>query len=105
MISQGTLPGWCYDQGMTAFLFAQKIRVFDYPQFAQTLREKVRENAERIAQENRIAIEFIRKVDAFRKEKRIKDIIKVRGEQPGLVHILSAMEVEGSRTSKGSPNP
>jgi hypothetical protein len=92
MISQGTLPGWCYDQGMTAFLFAQKIRIFDYPRFAQTLREKVRENAERIAQENHIAIEFIRKVDAFRKEKRIKDIIKVRGEQPGLVHIFSAME-------------
>ena len=92
MISQGTLPGWCYDQGMTAFLYARQIRIFDYPRFAQTLREKVRENAERIAEENCIAIEFIRKADAFRKEKRIKDIIKVRGEQPGLVHIFSAME-------------
>ena len=92
MIMQGTLPGWCYDQGMTAFLYARQIKIFDYPQFAQVLRDKVRENAERIAQENGIEIEFIRKLDAFRKEARIKDIIKERGEQPGLVHIFSAME-------------
>jgi hypothetical protein len=92
MIIQGTLPGWCYDQGITAFFYARQIKIFDYPRFAQTLREKVRENAERIAQENSIEIEFIRKPDAFRKEKRLKEIIKARGEQPGLVHIFSAME-------------
>jgi hypothetical protein len=56
------------------------------------LRDKVRDNAERIAHENGIEIEFIRKPDAFRKEARIKDIVRERGEQPGLVHILSAME-------------
>ena len=92
MILQGTLPGWCYDKGMTAFFYARQIKIFDYTDFAQKLRDKVRENAERIAQENAIEIEFIRKIDAFRKESRIKDIIKERGEQPGLVHIFSAME-------------
>lgn len=65
---------------------------FDYPQFAQVLRNKVRDNSERIAQENGVEIEFIRKLNAFRKEARIEDIIKERGEQPGLVHIFSAME-------------
>ena len=92
MLLQGTLPGWCYDQGMTTFLYSRQIKIFDYPQFAQVLREKVRENAERIARENGIEIEFIRKADTFRKEKRIKNILKGRGEQPGLVHIFSAME-------------
>ncbi|MBI3658531.1 MAG: hypothetical protein HY232_19170 [Acidobacteria bacterium] len=37
MILQGTLPGWCYDQGMTAFLYARQIKIFDYPQFAKAL--------------------------------------------------------------------
>jgi hypothetical protein len=92
ILLQGTLPGWCYDQGMTTFLYSRQIKIFDYPRFAQVLREKVRENAERIARENGVEIEFIRKPDAFRKEKRIKDILKERGEQPGLVHIFSAME-------------
>jgi hypothetical protein len=92
MILQGTLPGWCYDKGMTAFLYARQIKIFDYPQFAKALQEKVRENTERIAKENGIEIEFIRKLGAFRKEARIKDIIKERGEQPGIVHIFSAME-------------
>jgi hypothetical protein len=92
MIMQGTLPGWCFDKGMTAFLYARQIKIFDYPQFAKVLQEKIRENTERIAKENGIEIEFIRKLGAFRKEARIKDIIKERGEQPGLVHIFSAME-------------
>jgi hypothetical protein len=29
MILQGTLPGWCYDQGMTAFLYARQIKIPD----------------------------------------------------------------------------
>ncbi|HUK99812.1 MAG TPA: MarR family transcriptional regulator [Nitrospirota bacterium] len=92
MIMQGTLPGWCFDKGMTAFLYARQIKIFDYAQFAKALQEKVRENAERLANESGIDIEFIRKLGAFRKEARIKEIIRARGEQPSLVHIFSAME-------------
>jgi hypothetical protein len=91
IIVQGTLPGWCFDKGMTEFLFVNKIRVFDYPQFAQALRETIRENAERIAKEHGIEIEFIRKINAFRGEDRIQEILKTRVTQPGLVHIFSAM--------------
>ena len=92
IVIQGTIPGWCFDQGMTSFLHAQNIRIFDYPELANGLREEIRENTERILQENGIEIEFIRKLKEFRKEKRIKDIIKKRGYHPGLVHIFSAME-------------
>ena len=92
IIIQGTLPGWCFDSGMTSFLYSQGIRIFDFPQFAQPLREEIRENAEKIAKENDIEIEFIRKLKAFRKEARIKQIIEKRGDHPGIVHIFSAME-------------
>ncbi|SFR16316.1 hypothetical protein [Desulfoscipio geothermicus] len=92
IIIQGTLPGWCFDQGMTSFLNANGIKIFDYPKFAQTLREEIRNNAECIAEANGLEIEFIRKTKEFRKEKRIKEILKERGEHPGLVHIFSAME-------------
>ena len=38
LLIQGTLPGLCYAQGMTAYLKARSIRIFDYPRFAQPLR-------------------------------------------------------------------
>jgi hypothetical protein len=77
---------------MTSFLYSQSIRIFDFPKFAEPLKEEVRENAERIAKENSVEIEFIRKIKAFRKEARIKEIIEKRGDHPGIVHIFSAME-------------
>ncbi|GFP29812.1 hypothetical protein HKBW3S34_00733 [Candidatus Hakubella thermalkaliphila] len=38
VVLRGTLPGWSYAQGMTSFLYANQIRIFDYPSFAQPLR-------------------------------------------------------------------
>jgi hypothetical protein len=49
VVVQGTLPGLCYAAGMTSYLNANHIRVFDYPRFAQPLRDQIRENAETIA--------------------------------------------------------
>gem|GEM_PF-5388732 len=40
----------------------------------------------------KIFSESIRKIDSFRKEDRIAEILSKRGEHPGLVHIFSAME-------------
>ncbi len=92
IILKGTLPGWSFAEGMTSFLSANKIRIFDYPEMANNLREEIRQNAERLASENNIEIEFIRKIKSFRKEDRIQEILKQRGGHPGLVHIFSAME-------------
>ena len=91
VVITGTIPGICYAAGMTSFLKAQGVRIFDYPQWAEPLREEIRVNAERLAQEHGLEIEFIRRKD-FRKESRIKEIISRRGDHPGLVHIFSAME-------------
>ena len=52
IVIQGTLPGICYAQGMTSYLYAHGIRIFDYPRFAEPLRNQLRDNAEKIAKEN-----------------------------------------------------
>ena len=91
IILNGTLPLLCYAEGMTSHLKAHHIRIFDYSKFAAPLRDQIRANAEALAKANNLQIEFILK-KTFRKEKRIKEIIKARGAHPGLVHIFSAME-------------
>ena len=92
ILIQGTLPGLCYAEGMTSYLYSRQIRVFDYPQFAQPLREELRENAERLAAENGLTIYFIRRTKSFRKEYKVHEILRQRGDHPGLVCIFSAME-------------
>jgi len=91
IVIQGTLPQICYAGGMTAYLNANGIRIFDYPRFAEPLKDEIRENAERIAKENSLEIEFIRKSNV-RKESIITKILETRGNHPGIIHILSAME-------------
>lgn len=91
VVIQGTLPGLCYAEGMTSYLYANNIRIFDYPKFADSLRNELRFNAEQIAEKNNLQIDFIRK-NNFRKEQRIHEIIEKRGDHCGIVHIFSAME-------------
>lgn len=92
VIISGNLQPLCYAKGMTGFLYQHGIRIFDYKELAQPLRDIIRTNAETIARENNLEIEFIRKSKSFRKEDRIHQILEARGNHPGLVHIFSAME-------------
>ena len=96
IIIQGTVPGWCYASGMTDYFYKHQLRIFDYPKWAEPLRDSLRANTERIAAENGIGIEFVRSRKSFRKEDRVKAVLEKRGEHPGLVCILSAMEPCGS---------
>ena len=48
IIITGTLPGVCYAEGMTSFLYAHGVRVFDYPRFAEPLRDRIRERAQEV---------------------------------------------------------
>jgi len=91
VVITGNLQALCYAQGMTHYLYQKGIRIFDYAEFAEPFRERIRENAEKLADANKIKIEFIRKKD-FRKEARVQEILKTRGELLGLVHIFGAME-------------
>ncbi len=59
---------------------------------AEPFRDEVRTQAERLAHDHGLTIEFIQRGTAFRKEERIKALVAQRGDHPGLVHIFSAME-------------
>lgn len=87
----GTLPKLCYARGMTSYLYEHQIRIFDYPRFAEPFRNQLRDNAEKLAAENGLKIDFIRKRN-FRKEAHIKEVLRERGNHPGLVWIFAAME-------------
>ena len=91
IVITGTLPGACYAQGMTAFLNAQHIRIFDYPRFAEPLRERIRAKAQALAKQHGATIEHIHKAH-IRKEDVVAHVLAQRGDHPGLVHVISAME-------------
>jgi putative NADH-flavin reductase len=49
----GTLPKICFAEGgMTSWLYQSHVRIFDYPRFAEPFRDKIRENAEKLAAEH-----------------------------------------------------
>jgi hypothetical protein len=91
IVITGTLPGACFAEGMTSFLHSRGIRIFDYPQFALPLRERIRENAQALAAEHGARIEHIAKAH-IRKEDVVAAVLTARGDAPGLVHVISAME-------------
>ena len=95
IILTGTLPQICYSQGMTSYLYSKGVRIFDYPKFAEPFKESLRANAEQIATDNNIKIEFVAKTH-IRKEDLVKKVLDKRGTHPGLIHIISAMESCGS---------
>ena len=91
IVITGTLPGVCFAQGMTAFLNSEHIRICDYPRFAEPLRERLRSQAQVLADQYGVRIEYVAKAHV-RKEDLVANVLAERGDQPGWVHILSAME-------------
>ena len=81
IVITGTLPGACYADGMTSFLDAKHIRIFDYPRFAELLRDRLRAVAEKLATAAGARVEFIGKVP-IRKEDVIAAVSKSRGDHP-----------------------
>jgi len=70
LIVVGTLPGACYAGGMTSYLYAHGIRVFDYPRFAEPLRERIRERAQEVCAATGIEIEHVSKRHIRKEERR-----------------------------------
>ena len=91
VVIRGMLTTVGYPDGMTAYLSARGIRIFDFHEFAKPLTESVKANAERLAAEAGLEINYIRKKD-FRKEDRIREVLAERGHHPGLVWVFSALE-------------
>jgi hypothetical protein len=91
MLVFGTLPGVCFSEGMTSYLYSHNVRIFDYARFAEPFRNELRESAERLAAECGLKIDHIRKKNS-RNESQVRKVLAERGNQPGLVWIFSAME-------------
>lgn len=92
VIVRGRIPGLDYAKGMEQHLRAREIRLFDFPKFGMPFREAIGNNAEQLAQANGIKIQFIRNSDV-RKEDVVAKVLEQCGDSPGLVAILSALEV------------
>jgi hypothetical protein len=91
LILQGTLNPCGHPSGMTSLLYQRSIRIFDFPQFSKPITEKIRANILSVAQRNDVPITFVRK-HTDRKVNLVAEIISKRGDHPGIVCILSAME-------------
>jgi hypothetical protein len=91
VIVQGALPVFCHADGMTAYLSKRRIRIFDFTQFAKPLTDAIKSNAEELAAASGLQIDYVRKKN-FRKEDKVKAVLKERGTHPGLVWIFSALE-------------
>ena len=61
IVIQGSIQPFCYAQGMTGYLYAHTVRIFDYPRWAEPLEDQIRAQAEAVAAEAGLTIEFIRK--------------------------------------------
>ena len=59
VIVQGTLPVFCYADGMTAYLWKRRIRIFDFTQFAKPLTDAIKANAEELATANGLQIDYV----------------------------------------------
>ena len=84
IIVTGALPGACYARGMTAFLSARQIRIFDYPRFAEPLRDRVRECAAELAAAAGITIQYIAN-SHIRKEDVVAEVLA--GREIGRAHV------------------
>jgi hypothetical protein len=78
---------------MTSFFYGQGYKTFDFAKIFTPVTEKIDANIKKMARNNGIEIEFVRRVGAFRKEDKIAEILQKRGNHLGLVHIFSQLEV------------
>jgi len=60
IVITGTLPEIAHAEAMARYLGIRGMRLFDYPRWAEPLREQLRTHAERLAAEAGLEIEFIR---------------------------------------------
>lgn len=82
VVITGTFPTVCYADGMTRFLHASGIRIFEYPDFASELRDRVRAVAASVAEAAGVTIEHIAK-SHIRKESVVAKVLEQRGDHPG----------------------
>lgn len=91
ILIQGILPRLSYSKGITSYFYARELLIKDFAKWAEPLTVRIRENAQRLADQAGLKIQFVAKA-SVRKEDLVEQILRQRGDQAGLVCILSAME-------------
>ena len=92
VVIKGTLHAACFADGMMSIMNRKHTKYKYYRSFVSPFRDKIYQNTEQISNQEQVAIEFIRNSRAVRKEDLVQEKLAARGNQPGLVCILSAME-------------
>lgn len=95
VVVRGRIRDLDYVEGMEAHLRGRRVRFFDLPRFAAPYRDAIVKNAERLARENGIEIQYLQNRNV-RNADIVAQVLERRGHHPGLVAILSA--VEGCQT-------
>jgi hypothetical protein len=103
LILQGRMPILSYGEGMTRYLTKRGIKIFDFLQWASPITDAIKAHAEKLAQEAGLEIDYVRKKN-FRKEKKIEEVLRKRGDHPGLVWIFSALEPCTTYAPKYNPD-
>lgn len=91
VVITGTLPAICHSEAITSYVKSLGLRIFDFTKWAEPLRDQVRENAQAVAKQAGLEIEHVRS-SKLRKEDLIAKRLAQRGEAPGMIAIISAME-------------
>src|SRR5258706_11851632 len=91
LVLTGTLTAVAHPGAMATVLQREHIRCFDLGKYLDPLREEARQNAEAIATEHELKIQYLQN-SQVRKEAIVAEVLAQRGPMPGLVHIISAVE-------------
>ncbi len=91
IIIRGSLPGVSYAGGMTCYLYSNRIMIFDYKKFASGLRDDYNDYVMNFSETNKVSIIPVNSYK-ISKEDKVKEIIEKRGNHPGLICIISAVE-------------
>jgi hypothetical protein len=91
VVIAGSLPDLVHKDGVYAYMRQHGVEVGDLELHFKKLNLEIRATAEDLASRAGLQIDYIRKSN-FRKEDRIKEIVRERGDHPGLVHVFAAIE-------------
>jgi hypothetical protein len=91
LIFQGVLPQINYAKGMTDYFYAHQLLIKDFTQWAEPLNQMIRQKAEQLTAEAGLKIEYLAKAGTD-KEDLVQQILRKRGEHPGLVAVFSSVE-------------
>jgi hypothetical protein len=83
LVVTGTLTEIAYPELMDSYLYREGFRAFDIGQFADPLRQRIRDNVVRLAREAGVEIEYLSRSKGVRKEDLVAKVLARRGHHPG----------------------